>query len=648
MCGIDTVGVAIPLMSCATRLSRVEGTLSFRCHVLARRRIVATVAFKSANEETAIFHSEVEVRAPCRSSIPRDLLVSTTSLDGNHAPVAFAQSARMHRIPSCVARQPSHRLLSSMSWRVRIAYCFFMALLFFLGTADSSHGSSSSFLGRTTSASFLSFPPPAIPFGVPRHLPSSMDVVFVLVCLSCEVDLDVSRVGHTDWTDPPTTRSGRIDTGSFLCGTRPRSANPPVLPPFLRHPFAHAPKRHLRDLLRPPSRTSASSPPIPPRDGRRFLARFHVRFDVSRRRIARRIASQHRIASCDIAAAVAMAARILPAPSWKPVRASAPSKARERRKGKLQVQATDVSATHGELHARETFEFEAYMAKKAEEVEQALATCVQERRPKLIHQAMRYSLLAGGKRIRPVLCLAACELVDGSVEAAMPTACAMEMIHTMSLIHDDLPSMDNDDFRRGKPTNHKVYGEDIAILAGDALLSYAFEHIARHTRGVEAERVLQVVADLGRAVGSEGLVAGQVVDLQSEGNGEVELDTLQYIHEHKTAALLEAAVVCGARIGGATDAQLDALARYSRNIGLAFQVIDDILDVTQPTEILGKTAGKDLLSEKSTYPKLLGLERSKEVAQELIDSAVAELAIFQKEKAAPLYALAMYIRDRQC
>eukprot|EP00894_Picocystis_sp_ML_P000478 jgi/Pico_ML_1/50995/g2103.t1 len=322
---------------------------------------------------------------------------------------------------------------------------------------------------------------------------------------------------------------------------------------------------------------------------------------------------------------------------------------RRSRSVRASTQATEVSSSRGEEAAcvPPAFDFKAYMVQKAQQVEVALEKSVPVQHPELIHQAMRYSLLAGGKRIRPVLSIAACELVGGEAEAVMPTACAMEMIHTMSLIHDDLPSMDNDDFRRGKPTNHKVYGEEIAILAGDALLSYAFEHIARHTKGVEPERVLQVVADLGKAVGSEGLVAGQVVDIKSEGNGDVELDTLQYIHEHKTAALLEAAVVCGARIGGATEAQLEALARYSRNIGLAFQVIDDILDVTQPTEVLGKTAGKDLLSEKSTYPKLLGLERSKEVAQELIDSAVAELSIFDKERAAPLYALALYIRDRQ-
>ncbi|GFH09986.1 geranylgeranyl pyrophosphate synthase GGPPS1 [Haematococcus lacustris] len=177
----------------------------------------------------------------------------------------------------------------------------------------------------------------------------------------------------------------------------------------------------------------------------------------------------------------------------------------------------------------------------------------------------------------------------------------MEMIHTMSLIHDDLPAMDNDDFRRGRPTNHKVYGEDIAILAGDALLSFAFEHIARDTKGVPAEAVLKVIMELGRAVGAQGLSAGQAVDIKSEGQ-EVGLET---------AALLEAAVVCGALVGGADTATVEKLRKYALNIGLAFQVIDDILDVTQTTETLGKTAAKDLAVNKTTYPKLLGLEASR-------------------------------------
>lgn len=288
------------------------------------------------------------------------------------------------------------------------------------------------------------------------------------------------------------------------------------------------------------------------------------------------------------------------------------------------------------------------MAERAVLIDAALDRSVPLQHPQVIHEAMRYSLLAGGKRVRPALCLAACELVGGRLEAAMPAACAMEMVHTMSLIHDDLPSMDNDDFRRGKPTNHKVYGEEVAILAGDALLSLAFEYIARETRGVDPSRVLQVIVELGRAVGSEGLVAGQVVDIKSEGAGEeVGLDTLRYIHEHKTAALLEAAVVAGALVGGAGEADVERLRRYSRAIGLAFQVVDDILDITATTEQLGKTAGKDLASAKTTYPALVGLERSRQIADELIEEAKAQLASYDPARAAPLLALAEYIRSRK-
>lgn len=287
------------------------------------------------------------------------------------------------------------------------------------------------------------------------------------------------------------------------------------------------------------------------------------------------------------------------------------------------------------------------MANRAELVNEALEASVPLQYPEDVVESMRYSLLAGGKRIRPALCLAACELVGGTIEQAMPSACAMEMIHTMSLIHDDLPSMDNDDFRRGKPTNHKAYGEDIAILAGDALLSLSFEYIARETRNVAAERVLRVIVEVGKAVGAEGLVAGQVVDIKSEGgNGTVGLETLQYIHEHKTAALLTASVVSGAILGGASDMEVQRLRKYSTCVGLAFQVVDDILDITQTTEELGKTAGKDLTSDKTTYPALLGLERSKEVAKELVKDAKDALAMYDEVKAAPLIGLADYILSR--
>jgi geranylgeranyl diphosphate synthase type II len=235
--------------------------------------------------------------------------------------------------------------------------------------------------------------------------------------------------------------------------------------------------------------------------------------------------------------------------------------------------------------------------------------------------------------------------VGGTVEMAMPTACALEMIHTMSLIHDDLPAMDNDDYRRGKLTNHKVYGEDIAILAGDGLLAYAFEYIATQTQDVTAGRVLQVIARLGRAVSASGLVGGQVVDLESEGKPDIQEETLTYIHTHKTGALLEACVVCGGILGGATESEVERLSRYAQNIGLAFQIVDDILDITATQEELGKTAGKDLLAQKATYPSLWGLEASKAKANELVEAAKAELEPF-KEKAQPLIAIADFITTR--
>lgn len=279
-------------------------------------------------------------------------------------------------------------------------------------------------------------------------------------------------------------------------------------------------------------------------------------------------------------------------------------------------------------------------------VHEYIDTIIPMEYPQALNESMRYSLLGNGKKIRPALCLATCELCGGSIEQAMPTACACEMIHVMSLVHDDLPAMDNDNLRRGQPTTHVKFGEDIAVLTGDALLSFAFEHVARGTRGVPPERLLKVVGHLGKAVGAQGLVSGQAVDIKSEGK-ELDSKTLEYIHLHKTAALLEAAVLSGATIGGATEDELERLGKYARNIGLAFQVIDDILDVTQTTEQLGKTAAKDVKAKKATYPRLLGLERSKEVAAELIEDAIKQLDCFDQKKAAPLIGLAEYIRDRK-
>lgn len=295
-----------------------------------------------------------------------------------------------------------------------------------------------------------------------------------------------------------------------------------------------------------------------------------------------------------------------------------------------------------------TFDLKSYLAEKAEAVDKALdeslvATCPEVEK---ITESMRYSLLAGGKRVRPIMCIAACEMLGGTQEMAMPTAVAIEMIHTMSLVHDDLPSMDNDDLRRGKPTNHVLFGEDIAILAGDALLSTAFEHCAKHTKGVSPDRLVDVIGRLGKAVGPVGLAGGQVMDLECEGKEGVTLDELRWIHTHKTAALLQVSVATGAILAGATDEEVKACETYALDVGLAFQVADDILDVTQSTEELGKTAGKDLDADKTTYPKLMGLDGSRAEAKRLVEEANSCLAPFG-ERAAPLLGIADYIISRK-
>ena len=291
-----------------------------------------------------------------------------------------------------------------------------------------------------------------------------------------------------------------------------------------------------------------------------------------------------------------------------------------------------------------SFDFGSYLQAAREQVEVALDASLGPEEPESLREAMRYSLLAGGKRLRPILCLASCELAGGLAEQAMATAVALEMVHTMSLIHDDLPAMDNDDLRRGRPTSHKMFGEAMAILAGDALLTRAFEMVALRSPGVEPQRLLAVVAELSRAAGAPGLVGGQVVDLDSEGK-DVDLSTLEYIHLHKTGALLRACVVCGALVGGAGEDLLAALGIYARGIGLAFQIIDDILDVTASSEVLGKTAGKDLAADKTTDPKLLGLEESRKRADALVIEAKGALAPWSS-RAQPLLALADYITSR--
>lgn len=297
------------------------------------------------------------------------------------------------------------------------------------------------------------------------------------------------------------------------------------------------------------------------------------------------------------------------------------------------------------LDTSSAFNLQRYLGDRGAQVEAALDRSLPVVYPEKIYEAMRYSLMAGGKRLRPILCLATCELMGADSAIAMPTACALEMVHTMSLIHDDLPAMDNDDYRRGKLTNHKVYGDDVAVLAGDALLTYAFEYIATQTKGAGPGQILEVIARLGKAVGAAGLVGGQIVDLASEGTL-VDEKTLTFIHMHKTAALLEVSVTAGAILAGAKTPMVDRLSRYAQKIGLAFQIVDDILDITSTPEALGKSVGKDIAAQKATYPSLWGLEESQRKADQLVAEAIAELAEFDSERSQPLIAIAKFITAR--
>jgi len=292
------------------------------------------------------------------------------------------------------------------------------------------------------------------------------------------------------------------------------------------------------------------------------------------------------------------------------------------------------------------FELEAWLKTVARDVDSALGRFVPKAttRPATLHRAMRYSLFAGGKRMRPAMVLAAAEACGGGRAAALPFACAVECIHAYSLIHDDLPAMDDDDFRRGKPTNHKVFGEGVAILAGDALLTQAFEILAQ-AQPTRRHGHASFVLELARASGSLRLIAGQVADLEGEGKG-LSIPELRYIHENKTSALLCASVRLGAMSADASPAQLKALTDFGRNVGLAFQVIDDILDVTQTTEQLGKTAGKDVAAQKATYPRLVGLDESRRIAARLTARAYAALRPFGG-RAPALAALARYLLERQ-
>ena len=266
-------------------------------------------------------------------------------------------------------------------------------------------------------------------------------------------------------------------------------------------------------------------------------------------------------------------------------------------------------------------------------------------KPTTLHRAMRYSLFAGGKRLRPILCLAAAEACRGKVDAALPLACALECIHTYSLVHDDLPSMDNDDFRRGRPTCHKVFGEGIAVLSGDALLTVAFE-IASRAKPTGRYDMATLLREIAVAAGSQKLIAGQVADLEAEGKN-VKRRELQFIHENKTAAILRTSLRLGAMSANADARKLAAITRFGERLGLAFQIIDDVLDVTQTSEILGKSAGKDVAAQKATYPAVIGLEKSRAEARRLTREAHSTLSVFSNRDAEALHALANYLLERE-
>ena len=292
-----------------------------------------------------------------------------------------------------------------------------------------------------------------------------------------------------------------------------------------------------------------------------------------------------------------------------------------------------------------------YLQKRKERVDSALERVLPKREELTsnLHRAMHHSLFAGGKRIRPILSMASFEAAGGRGERIIPFACALEMIHTYSLIHDDLPAIDNDDFRRGKPTCHKVFGQAIALLAGDGLLTEAFRLMTNrpakdHSSGDEA-LVLDLINEVSQAAGVLGMVGGQVVDIESEGKA-VDLPTVQYIHTHKTGAMILASVRVGAKLGGAKETLLKALTRYGENLGLAFQIADDILNVEGKAALMGKKTGSDLSMRKATYPSVLGVEEAKKRAKKLVDMAVDALEQLG-EDADPLREIARFVISRE-
>jgi len=290
-----------------------------------------------------------------------------------------------------------------------------------------------------------------------------------------------------------------------------------------------------------------------------------------------------------------------------------------------------------------------YLQEKEDIVNKALDTLLpkEDEFPQRLHKAMRYSIFAGGKRIRPILVIAAAEVFGKTAANVINIACAIELIHTYSLIHDDLPAIDNDDLRRGLPTNHKVFGEAIALLAGDALLTKAFQIMSQPSAvsGQQSALILKSIHEIAKAAGSTGMVGGQVVDIESEGK-EVAFPVLEYIHIHKTGELILASVKAGAILAGAENKELETITRYGEAIGLAFQIADDIIDVEGNKEDVGKNIGGDAKKGKVTYPSILGVDESRKRARELVDMAITALKDFDR-KAEPLREIARYIVERK-
>jgi geranylgeranyl diphosphate synthase, type II len=293
------------------------------------------------------------------------------------------------------------------------------------------------------------------------------------------------------------------------------------------------------------------------------------------------------------------------------------------------------------------FDIKDYLKEKRAYIDDALSDLLDLKTDDLrIVDAMTYSLMANGKRLRPILCIAAAEAVGGQTADALPAACALEMIHTYSLIHDDLPAMDDDNLRRGKPTCHIAFDEATAVLAGDALLTFAFQTISQNLESKsDPKKEMRSIAIIAKAAGHEGMISGQMLDMVSEGQ-KIDLTALKKMHRLKTGALIEASLASGAVMGGGTDDDITRLSSYGQHIGLAFQVVDDILNVEGDPSALGKAVGSDAARQKCTYPSLMGLDASKAYAQDLIKRALHVLAAFDK-KADPLRAIARYVIERR-